>query len=133
MDAAASSTRAAARSAARRGVPLEPAQGLFREAGVPADNPITSEKVELGRHVFYDKRLSDNQTFSCASCHKQELAFSDGRPAGLGSTGQSHTRSSMSLANVGYSPTLTWGNPLMTTLERQARCPSSATCRSSSA
>jgi cytochrome c peroxidase len=90
---------------------------------VPADNPITAEKVEAGRHVFYDKRLSDNQTFSCASCHKQELAFAEARATSLGSTGQSHTRSSMSLANVGYSPTLTWANPLMTTLERQAQVP----------
>jgi cytochrome c peroxidase len=98
-------------------------KGFSETPAVPADNPITSEKVELGRHVFYDTRLSDNQTFSCASCHKQELAFSDGRAVGLGSTGQSHTRSSMSLANVGYSPTLTWANPLMTTLERQAQVP----------
>jgi cytochrome c peroxidase len=98
-------------------------RGFSAQPAVPADNPITSEKVELGRHVFYDTRLSDNQTFSCASCHKQELAFSDGRATGLGSTGQSHTRSSMSLANVGYSPTLTWSNPLMTTLERQAQVP----------
>jgi len=60
----------------------------------PADNPITNEKVELGRHVFYDTRLSDNQTFSCASCHKQELAFTDGLAVGVGSTGQSHTPTS---------------------------------------
>ena len=83
-------------------------RGFSAQPAVPADNPITSEKVELGRHLFYDKRLSDNQTYSCATCHKQELAFTDGRATGLGSTGQSHTRSSMSLANVGYSPTLTW-------------------------
>jgi cytochrome c peroxidase len=80
-------------------------------------------KVELGRHLFYDKRLSDNQTQSCASCHKQELAFADERAVGLGSTGQPHTRGSMSLANVAYSPTLTWANPLMTTLEKQLRVP----------
>ena len=90
---------------------------------VPADNPMTNEKIELGRHLFYDKRLSDNQTQSCASCHKQELAFSDGLKVGLGSTGQSHTRGSMSLANVAYSPTLTWSNPLMNTLEKQSRVP----------
>ena len=98
-------------------------KGFSVTPAVPADNPMTNEKVELGRHVFYDTRLSANQTFSCASCHKQELAFTDGRAAGLGSTGQSHTRGSMSLANIGYSPTLTWANPLMTTLERQAQVP----------
>lgn len=90
---------------------------------VPADNPMTAEKVELGRHLFYDTRLSGNQTQSCASCHKQELAFADERAVGLGATGESHTRGSMSLANVAYSPTLTWANPLMTTLERQLRVP----------
>jgi cytochrome c peroxidase len=95
----------------------------FPRPAVPADNPMTPEKVELGRHVFYDKRLSDNQTFSCATCHKQEVAFADDRPVGFGSTGQFHTRGAMSLANVAYSPTLTWANPLMTELERQAQVP----------
>lgn len=95
----------------------------FPRPSVPADNPMTPEKVELGRHVFYDKRLSDNQTFSCATCHKQSLAFADERPVGFGSTGQFHTRGAMSLANVAYSPTLTWANPLVTELERQAQVP----------
>src|SRR5262245_61793803 len=53
-------------------------QGFPRPV-VPADNPMTAEKVELGRHIFYDKRMSDNQTFSCASCHKQSMAFADER------------------------------------------------------
>jgi cytochrome c peroxidase len=90
---------------------------------VPADNPMSEEKVELGRHLFYDTRLSENGTQACASCHKQEFAFADDRPVGLGSTGELHTRSSMSLANVGYAETLTWANPLMVELERQAHVP----------
>jgi cytochrome c peroxidase len=90
---------------------------------VPVSNPMSAEKVELGRHLFYDKRLSGNQTQSCASCHKQERAFADERAIGLGSTGESHTRGSMSLTNVAYATTLTWANPLMTELERQARVP----------
>ncbi len=90
---------------------------------VPADNPMSEAKVELGRHLFYDVRLSKNGTTSCASCHKQELAFTDGRAVGLGSTGQEHSRSSMSLTNVGYAQTLTWSNPLMVELERQAHLP----------
>jgi cytochrome c peroxidase len=60
---------------------------------------------------------------SCASCHLQELAFTDGRPQGIGSTGEVHPRSSMSLVNVGYVSTLTWSNPLMTSLEYQALLP----------
>jgi cytochrome c peroxidase len=90
---------------------------------VPADNPMTVDKVELGRFLFYDERLSENQTQSCASCHKQELAFTDGLARGLGSTGSEHPRGAMTLANIAYSPTLTWANPLMTTLEHQARVP----------
>src|SRR5262245_53902812 len=39
---------------------------------VPSDNPMSAEKVELGRHLFYDTRLSKNETFSCATCHQQE-------------------------------------------------------------
>lgn len=90
---------------------------------VPADNPMTAEKVELGRHLFYDKRLSLNQTQSCASCHKQERAFADARGRGLGSTGQQHPRGPMSLVNVAYAPVLTWANPLVRTLEAQALVP----------
>jgi cytochrome c peroxidase len=48
----------------------------FPEPSVPVDNPLTEEKIELGRHLFYDERLSANGTQSCASCHEQEHAFS---------------------------------------------------------
>lgn len=95
----------------------------FPRPPISLDNPMSDEKVELGRHLFYDKRLSGNGSQSCASCHKQERAFADERAVGLGSTGALHTRSSMSLANVAYSPTLTWANPLMRELERQLQVP----------
>jgi len=95
----------------------------FPPPPTPADNPMTLEKIEAGRHVFYDKRLSDNQTFSCASCHKQELAFAEPLPVSKGSTGEVNTRGAMSLTNVAYSPTLTWANPLQTALEHQATVP----------
>jgi cytochrome c peroxidase len=95
----------------------------FPAPRVPHDNPMSPQKVELGRRLFYDRRLSDNGTFSCASCHVQALAFTDGRATAIGSTGQLHPRSSMSLANVAYATTLTWANPLMTALERQALVP----------
>ena len=95
----------------------------FPLPNVPADNPMTKEKVALGRYLFYDKRLSLNQTQSCATCHRQERAFTDGRGRGLGSTGELHPRGPMSLVNVAYSPVLTWANPLMRTLEAQALVP----------
>ncbi|KYF96997.1 cytochrome-c peroxidase, partial [Sorangium cellulosum] len=90
---------------------------------VPEGNPMSAAKVELGRRLFYDRRLSGNGTYSCGSCHLQELAFSDGLACAKGSTGQMHTRGSMSLANVAYLTTLTWGNPLIETLEEQALLP----------
>ena len=80
----------------------------FPALRVPADNPVTAEKVALGRRLFYDRRLSGNGTQSCASCHEQARAFTDGRPRALGSTGQLHPRSAMSVANAAYSPSLTW-------------------------
>jgi len=95
----------------------------FPKPQVPADNPMSAAKVELGRYLFYDKRMSVNGTQSCASCHKQELAFTDGRAVGLGATGELHSRSAMSLVNVAYSAALTWSNPELTSLEKQALVP----------
>jgi cytochrome c peroxidase len=90
---------------------------------VPADNPMTAEKVVLGRQLFYDTRLSGNGTTSCGTCHRQELAFTDGRTLAVGSTGEVHPRNSMSLTNSAYSSTLTWANPALATLEQQIPVP----------
>lgn len=90
---------------------------------VPADNPMSAVKVELGRWLFYDTRLSGNGTMSCASCHIQALAFTDGRARSVGSTGELHPRGSMSLVNVAYASRLTWANPLLDRLEDQALTP----------
>ena len=90
---------------------------------VPANNPMTAEKVELGRHLFYEPRLSITGEYSCASCHQQSLAFTDGKPVAVGSTDEKHSRNSMSLANIAYNSVLTWANPLMTSLESQALIP----------
>ncbi len=89
----------------------------------PEDNPMSYEKVELGRFLFYDTRLSGNQTFSCASCHDQSLAFTDGRKTSIGSTDEIHPRGAMALTNVAYAPTLTWANNLVNRLEEQALVP----------
>jgi cytochrome c peroxidase len=90
---------------------------------VPAANPMTPEKFELGRFLFYDKRLSGNGTQSCASCHQQRLAFSDGLPQSVGSTGERHPRNAQSLTNVAWNSSLTWANPLLTELEKQILIP----------
>jgi cytochrome c peroxidase len=90
---------------------------------VPQDNPMRQTKVELGRYLFYDQRLSQTGTMSCGSCHLQSLAFSDGQAQAVGATGEVHPRNSMSLTNVAYLPVLTWANPLQTNLEDQALVP----------
>ncbi len=90
---------------------------------VPEDNPMSLEKVELGRRLFYDPRLSGNQTQSCASCHEQALAFTDARATSPGSTGEHTARNSQSLINAAYFSTLTWANPVLERLEEQALVP----------
>ena len=90
---------------------------------VPADNPMSDAKVELGRRLFYDTRLSVNGTISCAHCHVQELAFTDGLPRSLGATGEIHPRNAMSLVNAAYGSRLTWANHLLSDLEIQALTP----------
>lgn len=90
---------------------------------VPADNPMSAAKVELGRRLFYDGRLSVTGDFACASCHRQALSFTDGRDTAIGATGQRHPRGSMSLLNVAYASRLTWANPLLSRLEFQALTP----------
>ncbi len=96
----------------------------FPEPVVPEDNPLTVEKVELGRHLFYDRRLSFNETTSCGSCHEQAKAFADGRAVSEGATGDRTARNAMGLGNVAWFGTYTWANPVLETLEQQALVPS---------
>jgi cytochrome c peroxidase len=84
---------------------------------------MSAERVELGRHLFYDTRLSVNGTKACASCHLQELAFTDGRAHPLGAMGEPHPRSAMSLINAAYRDALTWANPTLRELENQVLVP----------
>ena len=90
---------------------------------VPSDNPMTAAKIDLGRRLFYDTRLSGNGTFACASCHQQALAFTDGRARAIGSTGGVHARSAMSLANVAYNASFGWADPNLRSLEAQMAVP----------
>src|SRR5262245_62135349 len=110
------------------GVPAETAYDWLLPPGfppptVPADNSMSVAKADLGRHLFYDTRMSANGTQSCATCHEQARAFTDGRAASVGSTGQVHRRGSMSLGNGAYAQALTWANPTVTRLEDQALVP----------
>ena len=68
---------------------------------VPADNPQTADKVALGKLLFFDPRLSGNNTIACATCHQSAKGMSDGRPRGLGLAGEM-PRNAMTLWNVAY-------------------------------
>jgi cytochrome c peroxidase len=93
------------------------------EPVVPLDNPMSVAKVELGRHLFYDPRLSADYSLTCASCHEQARAFTDGKALSRGVNGEPGVRSAMSLANVAYLPALTWQNPDLVSLEVQSLIP----------
>lgn len=90
---------------------------------IPEFNPPTREKIELGRHLFYDPRLSGNQTMSCASCHEQDRAFADNEQAPRGSTGQPLRRNSQSLVNAVYHSSFTWAHNGFLELEDQIEVP----------
>ena len=76
-----------------------PPLGLDLYRPVPEDNPLTKKKVELGRKLFFDKRLSRDRTIACATCHDPKRAFTDGRPVAAGIGGRMGTRNVPTLVN----------------------------------
>ncbi|MGH6630584.1 MAG: cytochrome-c peroxidase, partial [Burkholderiales bacterium] len=94
--------------------------GRFR---VPDDNPLTEEAVQLGRMLFYDTRLSGNNTVACATCHIQRLAFTDGKVRAVGVSGKPLAFNSMSLANLMWGPQHFFWNGRADSLEQQALLP----------
>lgn len=90
----------------------------FPQMPIPADNPLTVEGIELGRHLFYDKLLSRDNTISCASCHHQVNAFSDPNVVSIGVDGATGTRQSMALVNMGWQQFFFWDGRV-STLEEQ--------------
>ena len=91
-------------------------------APVPADNPQSEAKVQLGRQLFYDPILSRDRSLSCSSCHQQQHAFADSRPVSPGVAGRLGTRNAISLGNVAYRGKLTWDGA-SPKLELQAMIP----------
>ena len=75
---------------------------VFGFNNAPTDNPVTDDGVTLGRVLFYDKKMSVNDTKSCASCHFQELGFADDKPKSEGFEGGHTFRNSMGFANAGF-------------------------------
>jgi cytochrome c peroxidase len=86
---------------------------------VPRKNPMTPEKIELGRKLFFDARLSADGRISCASCHDPKLAFTDGRAVAEGIAGRRGSRNSPTLLNAMFNTGQFWDGRA-DTLEDQA-------------
>lgn len=81
---------------------------ILGEMPIPEDNPLTVEGIYLGRKLFYDKNLSDDNTKSCASCHLQSDGFSDPEQFSEGITGELGNRNAMQIINAGWFPSFFW-------------------------
>jgi cytochrome c peroxidase len=97
-----------------------PPLGLDLYMPVPQANPLTREKIKLGRRLFHDRRLSRDHSTSCASCHDPKRAFSDGRPIAVGAFGRTGRRNAPALINRGYGRSFFWDGRVRT-LEEQVR------------
>lgn len=95
---------------------------LPHAAPVPRANPSSAEKIALGEQLFFDPRLSGDDTMSCATCHSPEKAFGDGLATAKGAKGKVLTRNSPSLLNVGFYNSYFWDGRAKT-LEEQALLP----------
>ena len=96
--------------------------GLDLYLPVPDDNPLTAERIESGRRLFFDRRLSRDGSVACASCHEPERAFSDGRAFAVGVFGRKGRRNAPALINRGYGRLFFWDGR-MASLEEQVLKP----------
>lgn len=97
--------------------------GLQEEAlYIPSDNPLTAEKIDLGRLLYFDKRLSTDSTVSCASCHHPRFGFGDGQPVSTGVKKQKGARSAPTTINRAFSKEQFWDGRAAD-LEEQAKGP----------
>ena len=102
----------------RAPVPL----GLDLFAPVPAENPLTRARVELGRKLFFDPLLSADGRVSCASCHRPGHTFADTSSVSLGANGRLGSRNAPSLLNAVYRSAFAWDGRT-TSLEEQVLRP----------
>ena len=96
-----------------------PALPGYEAMVIPADNPMTGAKVELGKQLFYDKRLSGDNSRACYSCHMKENGLTDGKPTAIGAYEAKLPRSSPTLWNIGYHSKFYWDGR-SDSLEKQA-------------
>jgi cytochrome c peroxidase len=102
-------------------VPLGHAQSFFN-IGVPPSNPLTKGKLELGRQLYFDPRVSKDGTVSCASCHNPEKGWTDNLPTSTGIDGQIGGRNAPTVINTVYGKTMFWDGRAPS-LEGQAQGP----------
>ena len=96
--------------------------GLDTFLNIPADNPLTPEKVELGKLLYFDKRLSKDVTISCATCHDPQRGWTDNQPVSAGIHGGKGTRSAPTVVNSTYHLVQFWDGRAKN-LEEQALGP----------
>jgi len=95
---------------------------LPKSPPIPADNPMTKEKIELGKQLFFDPRLSLDGTVSCNTCHNVMAGGEDARPVSVGVAGQKGGRSAPTVWNSAFLTSMFWDGR-MATLEDQAKGP----------
>lgn len=89
---------------------------------IPEDNPLTKGKIDLGKKLFFDKRLSADDTTSCATCHDPEKGLADGKAIAVGIKDRKGTRNSPTVLNAAFFDTQFWDGRAIT-LEEQAKQP----------
>lgn len=94
----------------------------FPEMVIPKDNPMTKQGVNLGRHLFWDVRLSGDNSMACATCHLPQYSFSDINATSVGIDGVFGTRNSMVLQNLAWANDFFWDGRALT-LEEQVLIP----------
>ncbi|WP_337084707.1 cytochrome-c peroxidase [Elizabethkingia anophelis] len=96
--------------------------GPLAEMQYPADNPYSEDKMELGKTLFFDPRLSKSGQIACASCHNPELSWADGNRVSFGHDRQNGIRNAPTLLNIGFAKTFFWDGR-SSTLEEQVKSP----------
>ena len=97
---------------------------LFKKAGQAGTNARQDEAmIETGRYLFFDTRLSHNNTKSCGSCHDPKFAFTDGYRRSITANGENVKHNAPSLVNIVFQNYFDWANPTVTTLEKQHERP----------
>ena len=105
------------RSLKQVGLPLSALRAV-----IPADNPQTPQKIQLGELLFFDGRLSADGTVACSTCHDPARAFTDGRPTSIGIKGRTGQRNAPTVLNALFNKTQFWDGRV-NTLEEQAALP----------